>query len=385
MAVSMTAAEGYGKSQSALSEGSADCENHADATSADVDDRMDVAEASDDSSAEPVDFARLRGIGEQEISSDSENDLEALAVSDLPSQVVKLQRIDNVALEHKLTSISLFNEATSSKSGKLGFRESLSSTITLDGPLSPELANDDIKREERFAELATCAVHSGLSRLRQMQIKFRRPSDYFAEMAKSDAHMTKVKARMLHEKEKIETAQKNRNMRDIKKNRKKVRQTQLEQEQGKRQRANQEISTVERLRKNRLREKSAKGIPAGMEDDDDEFPVDLLDIEEIHAADVPVAQRRGGSRDNSGRRNVLGREGSSIHERQKVSKASHAYRDNSQNSRATNRGKTNQMAPGRSTRRQKPGSGISKLKNIRSTKLGSKKRPGKSRRQNQKH
>lgn len=240
------------------------------------------AEDVEQDAAGPSGLASLVGVGEGS-DSDSDAPLEAMAISDLPSNVVKTYRVDELALDRKLQEIALFNTAAPHGAGKMPFSESLSIPLPMgeEGALPAELALDDLKREARFAELATAATHAGLARLRSEGVKFRRPSDYFAEMIKTDDHMTKVKGRLLHEKERIDAAQTNRNNRDIRKNRKKVRQAQMEREQGKKQRANEEIAGVERMRKDRLRNRAAGGATAGMDDDDDEFPVDLLDIEEL--------------------------------------------------------------------------------------------------------
>lgn len=341
--------------------------------------KMD-SDAKLEASAESVDFSQLRGVGEEELSSDSE-ELEALAVSDLPAKVVRLQRIDNVAIGHKLSQISIFDTASTEPEGKLGFRESLSVTMSSEESLAPELANDDIRREERFAELAASAVHSGLSRLREMQIKFRRPPDYFAEMAKTDAHMTKVKARMLHEKERIESAQKNRNTRDIKKNRKKIRQTQLEREQEKRQRANEEISAIERTRKERVRHKFARGTPAGIEDDDDEFPVDLLDVEEIAMSDLASGKSMNDLKKLSARKSERKGRDSQAQSRSARGRSTRTSvsRQHSSHSRGALPGRTH-TGNETSRRGRKVASAIAKPRANEKGKAGSKKRLGKSRR-----
>lgn len=51
---------------------------------------------------------------------------------------------------------------------------------------------DEFKRESLFYRQAQSAVLEGLARLKAMNIPTKRPDDYFAEMAKSDAHMKKV-------------------------------------------------------------------------------------------------------------------------------------------------------------------------------------------------
>ncbi|XP_042300714.1 probable rRNA-processing protein EBP2, partial [Sceloporus undulatus] len=52
---------------------------------------------------------------------------------------------------------------------------------------------DDFKREMSFYHQAQASVLEALPRLHQLKIPTRRPDDYFAEMAKSDQQMQKVR------------------------------------------------------------------------------------------------------------------------------------------------------------------------------------------------
>ncbi|EDW59025.1 probable rRNA-processing protein EBP2 homolog [Drosophila virilis] len=56
---------------------------------------------------------------------------------------------------------------------------------------------NDFKREMLFHRQAQSAVIEGIQRLQELGIKTRRPDDYFAEMAKSDEHMQKVRANLM--------------------------------------------------------------------------------------------------------------------------------------------------------------------------------------------
>ncbi|PXF41659.1 putative rRNA-processing protein EBP2-like [Gracilariopsis chorda] len=221
-------------------------------------------------------FTKLVGIGDHSDESDEDAPLEAIAVSKLPSQTIELMANDEAAMEKKLSEIALFVDVPGKNA--LPFSESLVLTMPLKQKLSDKLALDDLEREKKFAELTTEAVHTGLDKLREQKIKFRRPDDYFAEMVKSDAQMAKIKTKILQQKEKIEAAETRRNNRDINKNRKKVRAEQKEREQEKKRKAKEEIATYSRLRKQRLKQREQGGA---MEDDDEEFPIDLLDVEQL--------------------------------------------------------------------------------------------------------
>lgn len=61
-----------------------------------------------------------------------------------------------------------------------------------------------------------------LDRLKKLGVPTKRPEDYFAQMAKSDAHMTKVKQKFLVKKKQIERSQKVKQIREMKKLGKKV-------------------------------------------------------------------------------------------------------------------------------------------------------------------
>lgn len=60
---------------------------------------------------------------------------------------------------------------------------------------------NDFKREMLFHRQAQAAVIEGIRRLHEMGIKTKRPDDYFAEMAKTDEHMQKVRSNLMAKQE----------------------------------------------------------------------------------------------------------------------------------------------------------------------------------------
>ncbi|XP_053945082.1 probable rRNA-processing protein EBP2 homolog [Anastrepha ludens] len=60
---------------------------------------------------------------------------------------------------------------------------------------------NDFKREMLFHRQAQAAVIEGIKRLHEAGIVTRRPDDYFAEMAKSDEHMQKVRSNLMAKQE----------------------------------------------------------------------------------------------------------------------------------------------------------------------------------------
>ncbi len=60
---------------------------------------------------------------------------------------------------------------------------------------------NDFKREMLFHRQAQTAAVEGIKRLHELGIKTKRPDDYFAEMAKSDEHMQKVRSNLMAKQE----------------------------------------------------------------------------------------------------------------------------------------------------------------------------------------
>lgn len=54
---------------------------------------------------------------------------------------------------------------------------------------------------------ALAAARGAVRKLEQQGTKWQRPPDYYAEMVKSDEHMARVKAQLMHEQAEIEGAQ----------------------------------------------------------------------------------------------------------------------------------------------------------------------------------
>ncbi|RLN94050.1 hypothetical protein BBJ28_00005556, partial [Nothophytophthora sp. Chile5] len=70
-------------------------------------------------------------------------------------------------------------------------------------PLELESVHDDLKREVAFYNNALASVRLAKARLAREGVAYKRPGDYFAEMLKSDAHMAKVKDKLIYEQKKI--------------------------------------------------------------------------------------------------------------------------------------------------------------------------------------
>ncbi|XAR66170.1 hypothetical protein NMG60_11012290 [Bertholletia excelsa] len=108
--------------------------------------------------------------------------------------------------------------------------------------------NDDLARELSFYTQALEGTRQALMKFQSTWLPFLRPSHYYAEMVKSDAHMQKVKGRLLSEKRKIEEAEERRKAREAKKIAKEV-QAQKLKERAKQKK--EEIESVKKWRKQR--------------------------------------------------------------------------------------------------------------------------------------
>ncbi|XP_033008317.1 probable rRNA-processing protein EBP2 [Lacerta agilis] len=94
------------------------------------------------------------------------------------------------------------------------------SSQTLDkDDVDPE---DDFKREMSFYRQAQASVLEALPRLHKFKIPTRRPDDYFAEMAKSDQQMQKIRHKLKSKQEAMEKSERAKQLRALRKYGKKV-------------------------------------------------------------------------------------------------------------------------------------------------------------------
>ncbi|XP_054021020.1 probable rRNA-processing protein EBP2 [Dryobates pubescens] len=81
---------------------------------------------------------------------------------------------------------------------------------------------NDFQREMSFYRQAQAAVLEALPRLRKLQVPTRRPDDYFAEMAKSDQQMQKIRQKLKSKQEAMERSERAKQLRAMRKYGKKV-------------------------------------------------------------------------------------------------------------------------------------------------------------------
>lgn len=90
---------------------------------------------------------------------------------------------------------------------------------------------DDLQRELAFYSQSLEAARQARTKLRSEGVPFSRPKDYFAEMIKEDAHMEKIKAKLVEEASNKKAAAEARKLRDLKKFGKQVQVAKLQERQ----------------------------------------------------------------------------------------------------------------------------------------------------------
>ncbi|PFH58121.1 hypothetical protein XA68_14125 [Ophiocordyceps unilateralis] len=108
--------------------------------------------------------------------------------------------------------------------------------------------SDDLQRELALYTQSLEAARYGRSKLLSEGVPFSRPLDYFAEMVKEDAHMEKVKAKLVEEASAKKAAAEARKLRDLKKFGKQVQVAKLQERQKAKRETLDKIKTLKRKR-----------------------------------------------------------------------------------------------------------------------------------------
>ncbi|KAH0493711.1 hypothetical protein TgHK011_000365 [Trichoderma gracile] len=148
--------------------------------------------------------------------------------------------------------------------------------------------SDDLQRELAFYSQCLEAVRQGRSRLIREGVPFSRPKDYFAEMVKEDAHMEKIKAKLVEEASAKKAAAEARKLRDLKKFGKQVQVSKLQERQKAKREVLDKIKTLKRKRQEHSSDVGTK-------------EADIFDV----SVDNEIAkhsQRSGAGRQQSGAR-----------------------------------------------------------------------------------
>ncbi|XP_030062793.1 putative rRNA-processing protein EBP2 [Microcaecilia unicolor] len=181
---------------------------------------------------------------EQQSDTESEPDFSEVTDKELQDAFSKgvLKPGLNVILEGKkaaVNSVESLKLCLAELKSDLAWVERLDVTMGLTPVLAPALegqrqtqtpmankskvdAEDDFQREISFYRQAQAAVLQALPQLHRFQIPTKRPEDYFAEMAKTDQHMQKIRQKLQIKQVAMEKSEKAKQLRALKKYGKKV-------------------------------------------------------------------------------------------------------------------------------------------------------------------
>ncbi|KAF8837853.1 eukaryotic rRNA processing [Paxillus ammoniavirescens] len=133
-------------------------------------------------------------------------------------------------------------------------------TLVVSFPQTIEVdVDDDLNRELAFYKQALYSADRARTLAASQSLPFTRPSDYFAEMVKSDAHMERIRSRLLDERAGIKKSEEKRKERQAKKFGKQVQlEKQRDREKGKKE-AEERLKSLKRKRKGALDNAEADG------------------------------------------------------------------------------------------------------------------------------
>lgn len=172
-----------------------------------------LQDSDSDSDSEDNEDVDMENTAEDEEDEDEEDiplsDLESLAEED-KGDVIPHQRLtinNTAALTKAWRSIIL--------PSSLPF--SATQAITSSAPTEIKDVEDDLSRELAFYKQSLEAVTQARTLLKKEGIPMQRPLDYFAEMVKSDEHMSKIKKKLVDDAAGKKAASEARRQRDLKK------------------------------------------------------------------------------------------------------------------------------------------------------------------------
>jgi len=170
--------------------------------------------------------------------------------------------------------------------------------LTTPAPISIPDINDDLARELAFYSQSLTAAQTARSLLLKEQISFTRPSDYFAEMVKSDEHMSKIKGKMLEDAAAKKASSDARKQRDLKKFGKQVQQEKLKE------RAQEKRTMMDKV-KSLKRKRQGEGLGES-QGEADLFDVALEDAATTEKRDKQERRDRGAAKGGRGGRGGRG-------------------------------------------------------------------------------
>lgn len=209
-----------------------------------LDEELEFASDSDEV-GEDMDLDRIP----EDVDEDSDEELRVAIATGLIQPGSKVTEIGKKQKRPAINNVEAIEQKLNALKNKLDWTERLDLTIEIselndDGENT--LWKDDFAREDHFLKVATEGARIGVIKSKRAGLPLLRPKDYFAEMAKSDMHMGKVKANLLTQKGKIETRDKVRQLRQQKKFSKEVQKQAKVKKQEERKVAKEEIKMIKK-------------------------------------------------------------------------------------------------------------------------------------------
>lgn len=205
---------------------------------------------------------------EEKEEEESEDEEEAIAYEDLPDDIelseaakasrVQRIKVNNEAALRRITSDISLDTATSKlpwiETMRIVYPSTISSSVT-------DVEND-LERELAFYKQALHAAVEGRKLVESAGVAFSRPSDYFAEMVKTDEHMERIRQKLLDETAAIKASEAAKKQRELKKFGKKVQVEKLQERIRNKKQLNERIAGLKRKH-------------GDVDDDEDQFDVRL--------------------------------------------------------------------------------------------------------------
>jgi len=185
----------------------------------------------------------LNIVGEAPSRKEFKNNVTALnqKLSELKKSLPWVERLDMINAPAPIAPELAYKEEQHGKE-----RQKILGQSKAGGSLEEDLIHNDFKREMLFYRQAQSAVMEGIQRLKSMNIPTKRPDDYFAQMAKTDDHMQKIRQKLLTKQQVQEKTEKVKKLRELKKYGKKV---QIEVQQNRLKEKKQLMEEVKKFRK----------------------------------------------------------------------------------------------------------------------------------------
>ncbi|KAM0276343.1 hypothetical protein ACHAQH_006836 [Verticillium albo-atrum] len=198
----------------------------------------------------PIKKRATKVVEEEEEEDEEDEDEEDVPLSDLEGEEerddmvphTRLTINNKAALQAALARISI---DTSSSAPFVTHQSIVSSKPTADA--IPDVS-DDLQRELALLSQSLEAARKGRSLLIKEGVPFSRPGDYFAEMAKDDGQMQKVKEKLVEEATAKKAAADARKLRDLKKFGKQVQVAKLQERQKAKKDTLEKISLLKKKR-----------------------------------------------------------------------------------------------------------------------------------------